>query len=103
MYEAVSFTTVDDKLRRVSWRFWLYQNCLVLDEYLVEERASAKHKFKTVKVYDRRPVGRRSYLAAPFDARLKEEEVPLTDEVRARALREMVNQIKVVLWSEVPR
>ena len=83
-----------DKLRKVTWEFWLYRNHLVLNSYTVDERASRRHTYKFVDGYDRL---RKDY------GHLKEAEVPLTDEIRERAIREFTAKLTVVRWSEVER
>ena len=78
-------------LRRVWWSFLYFddEHALVVDHYVVEERATLRHKFKTVATYDRAPRG----------GNLREEDLPLTEEVRARALREFCGKLRVALWN----
>jgi hypothetical protein len=86
----------EDKLRRETWRFWLYNFRLVLDSYVVEARASRRNVFKVMDGYERIA----SHHAGGF---LKEAEVPLPSEIRERAIREFMAKITVSRWSEVGR
>jgi len=82
-----------DKLRKVTWKFWFYRNRLVVDSYTVDERSSRRHTYKWAAGYER----------LRKDGSIKEAELPLTDEIRERAIREFMSRITVVRWSEVER
>jgi hypothetical protein len=100
-HDRVNFTDTDaDQLRRVTWAFWFHERALVVDSYIIESRPTKRHNFKIARAYFRLPVG----MGALLDSeKIAEADVPLTDEIRDRALREFVSQIKVVRWSEVSR
>jgi hypothetical protein len=87
-----------DKLRRVSWAFWLYGSNLVLNEYVVETRPSRRHAYKVARAYTRLSSSRWRDGSV-----VDEEDVPLTPAIAERALREYVSQLRVVRWSEVRR
>ena len=71
--------------------FWLRENTLVLDTYIISEKETKKHKFKIVKQYDR--LNERSF-------NLKENEVPFTSEIKLEALTKLIDSLKIVTWSE---
>jgi hypothetical protein len=79
---------------RHRWTFWFYEdaNALVLDKFEIEERASSRHKFKSVAQYGR--------LEREF-GHLREQDVPLTPAVRERALREFCGSLRVVTWKQL--
>ena len=86
-----------DPLQQVTWTFWLYNTDLVLDSYLVETRKTIRHGFKIKSAYYRLPTGYNTYGLT----HITEAEVPLTDEIKERALDKYVSQLRVVRWSEV--
>jgi hypothetical protein len=86
----------EDKLRKVTWTFWLCDRNLVVDSYIVEERPSRRHNFKITDCYAR-------IKSSYEDGNLKEHEVPLTDEIRERAIREFTSSLRVIRWSEMER
>lgn len=98
-HDRVTFTEQPDPLTRVTWAFWFYGTRLVLDRYLVETRPTKRHGFKLLVCYARQFNGER----LPPDQVLQESHVPLTSDVRERAIREFMAPITVAKWSEVPR
>lgn len=89
----------EDKLRRVTWTFWLYGRCLVLDAYTIESRPSRRHSYKTESMYQRIAYGS----AIPQSQRIAEADVPLTPEIQERALRQFMASLRVVRWDEIAK
>jgi hypothetical protein len=83
----------EDKLSRVRWTFWFHERVhkLVLDGYYEESRPTKRHGYK---------VGRR-YVRLGREATIREDQVPITNEIKRRALVEFVRGLEVVLWSTV--
>lgn len=93
----IAFEIEDEsRLRRVRWDFWYHdsRHKLVLNEYVVESRPSKRHGYKTGMAYIR---------TSARESSLREDQVPLTDEVKARALAEFTKELSVVLWSTLPK
>lgn len=86
----------EDRLRKVTWKFWLMNAVLYLDHYEVEIRESRRHGYKTVASYDR--------LSPRGPTRIPESEVPYNAEVGARAVKQYLEdlqaQLRPALWSE---
>lgn len=87
----------DDKLSGQIWYFsFLDDGRLVLDQYIVEKRATLRHKFKPVNVWKR------------FSARdlgnmkiENEADVPLPEDVKTDAIKGVLEKIKVGKPSEL--
>jgi len=90
IYDNVRWMEDHGPLRRVWWDFMYFddEHALVVDHFIVEERATLRHKFKTTENYDRMPRG----------GSIREEDVPLTEEVRARAIHEFCANLRVTRW-----
>ena len=83
--------------RKEVWRFWFVDSvgALVLNGYHVETRETARHKFKvTEPFYDR--LSHESFT-------MKESDVPLTEAIRFRAMREFMKMVAVKTWSELKK
>lgn len=81
-----------DELTYEQFIFRFFDNVLYLDGYYVNKRETTKHrKYNIIKQYSR--------LSNRYDT-LTESEVPLTDEIRQRALNEFFSTIKCLTWSE---
>lgn len=92
-----------DDLREVEWCFWLFNDvvspALVVERYVVRERPSKRHKFRATYTYERNPM----HWQSKERQRCNEEALPLTEEVKARAVDELLKQLRVVRWGEVRR
>lgn len=86
----------EDGLGRELWAFYLIDNHLVLDEYLLQTKPSTRHrKFETVKVYERLTGSTGNYSQSQLVA---EENVPWPSFVLVEAKRKFCEQISVVRW-----
>lgn len=88
----------DDKLSREQWSFWFYErpHAIVVNAYYVESRPTKKHGYKVTKRYTRQ-----NARTSDPGTTIKEEDIPLTDAIKHRALVEYVKGLRVVLWSAV--
>jgi hypothetical protein len=93
MSDYIRWTEAIDSLKNVTWVFWIYDTNLVLDAYIIETRPTRRHHFKVEAEYQRL----RSSLRG---RQLDEKNVPLTDEIREKALRKFTDQLRVLWWSE---
>jgi len=64
---------------------------LYLDGYEYLERETKRHRFRSVKMYDRVKVR---------NSNISEKEVPLTKEIQDQAIKLFTEKIKVKKWSE---
>ena len=99
MYDTVSFSYDSVMgLQKVTWTFWLYAgDTLVLQSYVVEERPSRRHGFReTIAYYRQEPTHRPNKL-------MPEADVPLTQEISERAIREFTSKLRVKRWSQLQR
>lgn len=88
----------DSKLRGQIWYFYFFDDGrFVLDQYLIEQRETTRHKFKPVKVWKRQD----SRNLSPTIKIEKEADVPLPDDVKAEAMKQLVDQIKIGKPSEL--
>jgi hypothetical protein len=94
MLTSVQFETKKTPMVKETWRFVLIDNTLYLDDYQLIKRESIKHKFEKVKKYDRLDHRAKSYMSDY----IKKEDVPLTDEIKEKALQTMIRKISVELW-----
>jgi hypothetical protein len=79
-------------LDRMIFSFWLNNNFLVLDTY--RRQTKVKRTWKTVALYDR---------LSDRNSTITENEVPLDQDVKLKALEAMVNKLSVVTWSELKK
>jgi hypothetical protein len=81
-----------DELTIEKWIFRYINENLYLDNYVILQRESNRHKkFKTLKMYDRLMTRHNS---------IEESEVPFNDELKAEVLNKYMSTIKVIKWSE---
>jgi hypothetical protein len=99
MSTRIAFTVDISPLRRDQWRFWFneHAHAIVLDEYVVEERPSLRHKFREVGSYERLRGQRHSGTASD----IREGDVPLTPIIAQRALDEFTRDLRVGLASHI--
>ncbi len=81
-------------LRAEVWKFWFYKDalCLVLQGYQIEERASARHKWRINGWFDR---------TNQRDSSIKEKDAPLPDDVKAAALQRLIQRLRVVKGRDI--
>ncbi len=76
-------------LKQEIYRFWLRDETkLVLDSYYIQEKKTSRHKFQTIKQYNR------------LDQRgntLKLNDVPFNDNIKQLAKNKLLNSINVVI------
>jgi hypothetical protein len=77
----------DDLMSRTTWVFFLLGKTLVVDLYLDETRDSLRKKFKEVP-------GRKWTRLYRRESTMKQEEVPLTDEIAAQAKEAFIEKIR---------
>ena len=99
MSGKVDFVVDISPLRRERWVFWFNErdHALVLDGYLVDERASLRHKFRTVASYERLRGQRHSGM----ESDIREVDVPLTSTIAQRALDDFTRDLRVGLASHI--
>lgn len=76
------------------WRFYAYDNYIVLDFYAYCTRKTKRHSFKAEKTYSR---------LSHRTSNMLESDVRLTYEIRTLALDKFVSSINVVKQSEIKR
>lgn len=74
-----------DGLKGVRWSFYLLDSVLVVDSYEEYERASKRHKPRTVKNWSR--LNKR-------DSTMPQEDVPLTPEIMAEAKAQYLAELE---------
>lgn len=85
-----------DGLSQVSWVFSLIDTRLVLQDYLVEQRASTRHKFKVD--YDR------SWsMHDPRRYGITKSDIPIPDDLVARAKDAMVEALLLRVTVDLPQ
>lgn len=82
--------TSENGLEFKTWTFMLFEFTLILDTYLVQHKESLKHK-KLMLDEDYNRLNQR-------DSSLKEEEVPLPEDVIEEARKEFIAKMKVSKW-----
>jgi hypothetical protein len=87
----IRFYTEESDLQRIEWAFWFNDGVLILDGYSFYNRPSKRHKFRLKEFYN--SLYRRS-------SEISEEEVPLTEAIKQRAIAEFTKDIRVKKWSE---
>jgi hypothetical protein len=81
-----------DELTIERFEFYQTENKLYLDKYFIMKRESTrKRNYNTVVRYDR---------LRQRDNTITEAEVPFTDEIKALAIKQYVDSIKCLKWSE---
>tara|TARA_R110001632_G_scaffold229381_1_gene365452 strand:+ start:120 stop:392 length:273 start_codon:yes stop_codon:yes gene_type:complete len=79
-------------LRIEVWIFTVIRNTLFLDKYYTAEKESTRHrKYKNTLYYDR--IMRRNNT-------IKEEEVPLSRDIKEEALNMYFDKVKCMKWNE---
>lgn len=79
-----------NELSTVKWIFWLDGTNMWLDHYIEMSRVSKRHKFIVNRNYNRLDL-RQSNMTV--------EEVPLSEEVKSEALKQLVSQITIQKWA----
>jgi len=96
MHDRIEIVDTPDPLTRKVWTFWFSDRYgLVLDTYEVETRKTTRHKFHVEKCHNR---------LSTRDSNLREAEVPMTEEIKARAMDALLARVRAMgvhLWSEV--
>jgi hypothetical protein len=88
MYPKVSVLKEIDEFTKEEYEFILFGNLdLVLDEYILTQRITKRHKFNKVKYYNR---------IRSKDSTMLVEEVPLTDEIVKKAIDDVISRLKVI-------
>lgn len=88
----VVITKNNGKLEQQEWRFILIDCVLYLDFYTMWTRKTANHKYTSSDgIYSR---------INDRECRLKESDVPYTDELKAEAIAKLTQMITVKKWSE---
>jgi hypothetical protein len=83
---------VIDDLTTEQFHFYQTENKLYLDKYYLMKRENTKQRsYKVIKRYDR---------LMERDSTLTEAQVPFTDEIKALAIKQYVDSIKCLKWSE---
>lgn len=83
-----------DKLTIERYEFYLTENKLYLDKYFIKKReGTKKHNYNIdwSKYYNR--VNQR-------DSTITEAQVPFTDDIKVLAIKQYVDSIKCIKWSE---
>jgi hypothetical protein len=81
-----------DELTVERFEFYHTENKLYLDKYLLKKRENTRMRNYRLKLkYDRLNVR---------DSSLEESEVPFTEEIKAEAIKQFVDSIKCLKWSE---
>jgi len=95
MYKPIKIERIsEDKLTGKKWGFILFENSLVFDSYMEFERKTPRSKEITTIQYQRIKMGN-------FNGKeLSEEEAPFPDDIKQEALQKLIDQLKVVTWSE---
>lgn len=89
-HDSVAFTIDgDDGLTQTRWGFYLHYDTLVVNKYSELQRESARHKFKTVRSWER--LGNARMNTVSKDA------IPLTDEIKAQALETFLAELRAKL------
>lgn len=90
---AAQIEIIQDELNKVQFTFYFddYRYTLFLNKYLVFKRETKRHGWKCVSFYDR---------LNDRNSKIKESEVPLTEEIKQQALNEFFKIITVKKWSE---
>ena len=90
---AIRFEHRINELTIEKWEFYQTDNNIYLDRYVVLSRESTKkHNYtKVVRRYDR---------LMERDSTIKETDVPFTDEIRLEAIKQFVDTVRCVRWSE---
>ena len=74
-----------------SFRFWMNGFDLILDEYVYQTRETRRHKYLTVKFYDRLKNNRRLSSSIVINI----DEVPFPNIIQKMAIDTVVSQLKV--------
>ena len=81
-----------DELTEERFEFYQTENKLYLDKYFVSKRESTrKRNYRILVRYDR---------LRERDNTITEDQVPFTDEIKAQAIKQYVDSIKCLKWSE---
>ena len=81
-----------DELTEERFEFYQTENKLYLDKYFVSKRESTrKRNYHPIVRYDR---------LRERDNTITEDQVPFTDEIKAQAIKQYVDSIKCLKWSE---
>ena len=96
MYHRIELDIDKGELDKETFTFCHFddKNELILDGYVVWHKETKRKRWKAVKSYNR--LGRR-------DSSVQEQDVPLTDEIKAMALKEfmsIMSQVKIIKWEE---
>jgi hypothetical protein len=95
MNQQITVEIPSEGLGRELWSFYLIDDYLVLNEYLLQIKPSKRHRiFQTLKVFTRTG-STQSYSQHQLMA---EENVPWPDFVLVEAKRKFCEQISVVRW-----
>lgn len=91
MYSHVEININKDELERERYIFYYLDETLWLDKYFSEKRETKRHKYKIVKHYNR---------LSARESNVKEEDVPISKEIKQEALNAFIARLNVKLWSE---
>jgi len=83
-----------DELSVETFEFYQTENIIYLDKYYIMRRENSrqsKYKIDKSKYYNR---------LMHRDTTCPEAQVPLTDEIKAQAIKQFVDSIKCLKWSE---
>lgn len=81
-----------DELTVEEFDFYVSGTDLYLDRYLLLKKENKKkRKYSVLKLYSRLMLR---------DSTIKEDQVPLTDEIKAEAIKQFTDSIKCLKWSE---
>lgn len=89
----ITITRSQDNLTKQEWSFWYYDtyHALVLTDYILENRPTARHKFRTVEAWTTYRDNRRD-----FQGIKRLDDVPLPLDVSAEALDIFTGDLRVV-------
>lgn len=73
-----------------TFRFWVNGFDIILDVYICQTRETRRHKYKTVRCYER--LKRNQYVAYTV---LELDEVPFPAEIQKMALDEVISRLQV--------
>ncbi len=85
-----------DALTREEFTFWFDERRMVLylDAYYFKKRQTKRHNFKVVTQYSRSDSRRPPYNWMEL------KDVPLTEDIKNRALEQFISEIKVGVWND---
>jgi hypothetical protein len=98
--KSIRITRSQDNLARQEWSFWYHDtyHALILTDYILENRPTHRHKFRTVEAWSTYRDSRRDWQGIK-----RLDDVPLPLDVSAEALNIFTSGLRVVKSFEEAR